>query len=65
MPCLFSLSCRNHSVIQADKSHVDCGANGGIVGDDMIVLEGKERLWMLVDLMDTKYVNCASLLRKH
>jgi Reverse transcriptase (RNA-dependent DNA polymerase) len=40
---LFQYHVGKHSVIQADKALVDRGANGGIVGDDMIVLEGNER----------------------
>ena len=40
---LFHYHVGQHSVVQADKALVDRGANGGIVGDDMIVLEGNER----------------------
>ena len=32
-----------HSVMLKDKALVDRGANGGICGDDMLVLEGSER----------------------
>ena len=40
---LFHYHVGKHSVVQADKALIDRGANGGIVGDDMIVLEGNER----------------------
>jgi hypothetical protein len=32
-----------HNVVQADTALVDCSANGGIVGNDMLILEGNER----------------------
>jgi hypothetical protein len=32
-----------HHIVQADKALVDRGANGCIVGDDMIIVEGSER----------------------
>jgi hypothetical protein len=40
---LFHYHVGKHSVVHTDKALVDRGANGGIVGDDMIVLEGNER----------------------
>jgi hypothetical protein len=33
-------SVRQHDVASMEKALVDCGANGGICGDDMRVLEG-------------------------
>ena len=40
---LFHYRVGQHNVVQADKALVDRGANGGIVGDDMLILEGNER----------------------
>ena len=35
---LFHYRVGQHNVVQADKALVDRGANGGIVGDDMLIL---------------------------
>jgi hypothetical protein len=40
---LFHHRVGKHHIVQADKALVDRGANGGIVGDDMIIVEGSER----------------------
>jgi hypothetical protein len=40
---LFHYHIGQHNVVHANKALVDRGANGGIVGDDMLVLEGSER----------------------
>jgi hypothetical protein len=40
---LFHHQVGKHHIVQADKALVDRGANGGIFGDDMIIVEGSER----------------------
>jgi hypothetical protein len=40
----------HHDVYDMEYALVDCGANGGICGSDMIVLEGSERFVDIVGL---------------
>jgi hypothetical protein len=40
---LFHYRVGQHNVVQTDKALVNRGANGGIVGDHMLILEGNER----------------------
>jgi hypothetical protein len=47
---LFHYHIGRHNVVHVDKALVDRGANGGIVGDDMRVLEGNERFVDVIGL---------------
>jgi hypothetical protein len=42
-----------------DKALIDCGANGGICGDDMVVLEGSERFVDVFGLAGHKVSHCS------
>jgi hypothetical protein len=44
-----------HNVASMEKALVDCGANGGIFGDNMRVLEGSERFFDVSGLAGHKF----------
>jgi hypothetical protein len=37
-----------HDVTTMEYALIDRGANGGICGDDMSIIDGNERLWMFL-----------------
>jgi hypothetical protein len=54
-----------HDVESMERALVDCGANVGICGGNMHVLEGSERFLMALALPGIMFANYALLLHRH
>jgi hypothetical protein len=54
-----------HDVTTMEYALIDSGANGGICGDDMLVLEGSERFVEVSGLAGHKVSQLRMLLRRH